>query len=244
MEIRAMVQEEQKYNYRQSMKIQGQNGSIGYLRGDFGSRGNEFYTTWNDHRQSLKTEEFQAEFDGIINALRSEEYGLLESRSRMRSYAGEFPESAFSGNCGTEYGFRVDTEKHAYLIRCNPVKGDYNFYCFCYVKEWLDSHMKKARQGIRFIDPHYKELFRIPDGEKILITTGWGEKNERVCRFIDEYHSEIGSNIYHICEFAERMERSGATCEPVQAEPQKNKNMETPTGYPSMCKKTHNHKER
>ena len=48
----------------------------------------------------------------------------------------------------------------------------------------------------------------------------------------------------NICEFAERMERSGATYEPVQAEPQKNKNMETPSGYPSMCKKTHNHKER
>ena len=112
MEIRAMEQEEQKYTYRQSMQIQGQTGSIGYLRGDFGSRGNEFYTTWNDHRQSLKTEEFQAEFDGVINALRSEEYGLLESRSRMRSYAGSFPDSAFPGNCGTEYGFRVDTEKH------------------------------------------------------------------------------------------------------------------------------------
>ena len=70
MEIRAMEQEEQKYTYRQSMQIQGQTGSIGYLRGDFGSRGNEFYTTWNDHRQSLKTEEFQAEFDEVINALR------------------------------------------------------------------------------------------------------------------------------------------------------------------------------
>ena len=40
MEIRAMAQEEQKYTYRQSMQIQGQTGSIVYLRGDFGSRGN------------------------------------------------------------------------------------------------------------------------------------------------------------------------------------------------------------
>lgn len=226
MQIRAMVQEEQKYTYRQSMQIQGQTGSIGYLRGDFGSRGNEFYTTWNDHREPLKTEDFQAELDEVINALRSEEYGLLASRSKMSSYAGKFPDSAFSGNFGTEYGFRVDTEKHACLIRCNPAKGDYNFYCFCYISKWLDSHMEKARQGIRFIDPHYKELFRIPDGGKILITSGWGEKNERVCRFIDEYHSEIGSNLYHICEFAERMKQNGATYEPVQAEPQKTKSKE------------------
>ena len=30
----------------------------------------------------------------------------------------------------------------------------------------------------------------------------------------------------NICEFAERMEQSGATYEPVKAEPQKNKNKE------------------
>lgn len=226
MEIRAMAQEEQKYTYRQSMQIQGQTGSIGYLRSDFGSRGNEFYTKWNDNRQQLKTEEFQAEFEEVINALRSEEYGLLRSGSGMRAYAEKFPESAFRGDCGTEYGFRVDTEKHAYLIRCNSVNGSYGFYCFCYVSKWLDSHMEKARQGIRFIDPHYKELFRIPDGGKIVVTSAWGEKSERVCRFIDEYHSEIGSNLYHICEFAERMEQNGATYEPVQAEAQKTKNKE------------------
>lgn len=103
-------------------------------------------------------------------------------------------------------GFRVDTEKHAFLFRCNPTKGDYNFYCYCFVKEWLDKHIQKAEQGIRFIDPNYKELFCIPDGRKIIITSSWGEKPERPCRFIDEYHTEIGNNIFHICEFAERME--------------------------------------
>ena len=37
--------------------------------------------------------------------------------------------------------------------------------------------------------------------------------------FADEYHTEIGSNIYHICEFAERMERNGHTYEPKPQEP-------------------------
>ena len=31
---------------------------------------------------------------------------------------------------------------------------------------------------------------------------------------IDEYHTEVGSNLYHICEFAERMERNGHAYEP------------------------------
>ncbi len=70
-------------------------------------------------------------------------------------------------------------------------------------------HIKNAEQGIRFIDSGYKEKFRIPDGGKIIITYDWGEKTEKSCRYIDEYHTEVGSNLYHICEFAERMERNG-----------------------------------
>ena len=138
----------------------------------------------------------------------------MHNRYDMTAFTKANPESSFKGNYCTEYGFRVDTEKHAFLFRCNPTKGDYNFYCYCYVKEWLDKHMAKAEQGIRFIDPHYKELFRIPDGGKITITSAWGEKTELACRYIDETHTEVGSNLLHICEFAERMEKNGATYEP------------------------------
>ena len=169
-----------------------------------------------------KSDEFKADLDTVINALR-EDKGLLHNRYDMSSFARNCPESAIKGNYCTEYGFRVDTEKHAFLLRCNPTKGDYNFYCYCYVKEWLDKHIQKAEQGIRFIDPQYKELFRIPDGGKVIVTTSWGEKREYPCRFIDEYHTEVGSNLYHICEFAERMQKNGATYEPKPAEqtPQK-----------------------
>ena len=63
----------------------------------------------------------------------------------------------------------------------------------------------------------------IPDGGKIIVTNSWGEKREYSCRFIDECHTEVGNNIFHICEFAERMQQNGATYEPKQAEqpPQK-----------------------
>ena len=219
MEIRALTPAEQKYTYAQSMQLEGQTGSIGYLRGDFGAGGKEFYSSWFDRRRDLNTDDFKNELDEVINSLR-EDKGLLHNRYDMSAFAKHYPESAFAGNYCTEYGFRVDTEKHAFLFRCNPTKGDYNFYCYCFVKEWLDKHIQKAEQGIRFIDPNYKELFRIPDGGKIIITSSWGEKTERPCRFIDEYHTEIGNNIFHICEFAERMEQNGATYEPKPTEPQ------------------------
>ena len=213
MGIRALTQPEQKYTYAQSMQLEGQTGCIGHLRGDFAASGYGFYTTWSDTRGQWKTDEFKSELDDVINDLR-EDKGLLHNRYDMSAYAKKSPESAFKGNYCTEYGFRVDTDKHAFLLRCNPTKGDYNFYCYCYVKEWLDKHIFRAEKGIRFIDPHYKEKFRIPDGGKIIITYDWGEKAEKTCRYIDEYHTEVGSNLYHICEFAERMERNGHTYEP------------------------------
>lgn len=165
MEIRALTPAEQKYTYAQSMQLEGQTGSIGYLRGDFGAGGKEFYSSWFDRRRDLKTDDFKNELDEVINSLR-EDKGLLHNRYDMSAFAKHYPESAFAGSYCTEYGFRVDTEKHAFLFRCNPTKGDYNFYCYCFVKEWLDKHIQKAEQGIRFIDPNYKELFRIPDGGK------------------------------------------------------------------------------
>ena len=198
------------------MQLEGQTSNIGHLRGDFASSGYGFYTTWFDTRPQWKTDEFKKELDEVINTLRSKEYGLLQNRPAMSEYARRFPDSAFKGNYCTEYGFRVDTEKYAYLLRCNPTKGDYNFYCYCYVKEWLDKHIGNAEKGIRFIDSHYKELFRIPDGGKIRVTSAWGEKSEHTCRYIDEYHTEVGNNLYHICEFAERMEQGGCTYAPME----------------------------
>ena len=84
----------------------------------------------------------------------------------------------------------------------------------------LDFHMEKARNGIRFINSDYKELFRIQDGEKIKITRPEGESQIQTCRYIDECHVEIGnswSSLYHICQFAERMEMSGNQVIPMRS---------------------------
>lgn len=211
--INPLTIEERKYTYAQSTQLRGQTGSIGHLRGDFGS-GEQFFTTWDEHNSRLKTPEFSSELDEIINKLRSNDCGLLKNRRSMVEYARQNPESSFKASYTTEYGFRVDTQKYSYLFRCNPTQGDYNFYCFCYQREWLNEHIDKARQDIRFIDSGYKELFRIPDGEQITVTNSDGDKRDFTCRYIDEYHLEVGSNLYHICEFAERMERSGSTYTP------------------------------
>lgn len=221
MEIRVMTQEEQLYADRQSMQIQGQTGSIGQLMVDFGESGTGYDSTWSDYWEQYKAEDFQSELNGLVDTLRSGEYGLLANRGEMAEYVGKFPDSAILGKGRMEYGFRADTERHAYLIRCNPIKGDCNIYC--YISKQLDRHMDNARQGIRFIEPDYKEKFRIPDGGKIVVTSAWGKKTEKTCRFIDEYHTEVGSHLYHICQFAELMHKNGAEYEPKAEEPQKAK---------------------
>lgn len=219
MTIRPMTPQERLYSYSQSQQITMQTGTIGYLRGDFDSSGNEFHSTWFDEVESRKSDEFKAEFQEVIDALRFDEQygGLLASRSAMQKYGRSQPDSAFEGNYTTEYGFRIDTKQFAYLLRCIPVKGDYNFYCWCFEAKWLDRHIKRAEKGIRFITPDYKELFCVPDGDKIRITQSDGTHIDRTCRYIDEYHLEVGNSLYHICQLAELMERNGSTIIPLRS---------------------------
>lgn len=72
-----------------------------------------------------------------------------------------------------------------------------------------------TKKYIRFINSDYQTLFFLPDGGRIRITYPNGKQVERVCRFHDEYHTEVGNSLYHICEFAELMERNGTTYKPL-----------------------------
>ena len=215
MELRELTQPEQKYTYRQSHQLDAQTECIGYLRGDFGSTGKEFYSSWFDNMAYLKTPEFQAELDTVVNALReSPQYGgILADRSSLSSACHQSTTPKFGRD---ESGFRVNTKDHAYLLRLNSSPGDYNFYIYCYQRDYLDRHMRNAEYGIRFITPNYKEKFRIVDGDSIRMIFPSGETRDMPCRYVDETHLEVGNNLYHICEFAERMQRSGILVIPLR----------------------------
>lgn len=52
---------------------------IGYLRGDFGKDGNEFYSTWFDSNVQLKCSHFKDILDELITELRGDfELSLLK----------------------------------------------------------------------------------------------------------------------------------------------------------------------
>lgn len=151
--IRAMTQEERAYTYTQEDTVLEKSGCIGHLRGDMGADGDEFFTTWDDHGPELKTAAFKQEIGKVINLLRSNEQygGLLQNRDVMKTYCKSNPDSAFQGSYTQEYAFRADTENYAYMIRCNPTKGDYNFYLYAYDRDMLDKALDPEKDKLKVL---------------------------------------------------------------------------------------------
>lgn len=216
--IRPMTSSERLYAYTQSSQIGSQTGNIGHLRAYYDSGGTSFAAQWFDFRKDIKTPEFMAQLDEVIDHfLTNEESGedFLYNRSTLSKYCFSHPEAADEDF--RNFFFRADTEDHAYMLRLNPNRGEYCMYCYCYRRDWLDRHLKEAEKGIRFIDPDYQDLFRLRDGGRIRVTFPDGTVEERSCRYIDPTHFEYGSgvlSVFHIAEFAEWVDYANAKAEP------------------------------
>ena len=132
-----MTPEEQTYSYSQNPDEMQSIGCIGHLRGDMDTDGKGFFTSWDDHTPEIKTDEFKAELAEFINALRFDDQygGILKNRDSLRAYCNAHPDSRFEDQ---EYGFRAESEKYTYFLRCSPQKGLYNFYVYAYDREVLE----------------------------------------------------------------------------------------------------------
>ena len=78
---------------------------------------------------------------------------------------------------------------------------------------WEPETMPK---DIRLINSHYDDLYRIPDGGVIQIDYPDGRSFTAKLEHLDDYHFDMGGlgNVFHICQFAEVMERNGASYYP------------------------------
>lgn len=61
---------------------------------------------------------------------------------------------------------------------------------------------------IRFTNSGNNTLFRIPDGANIVLSYDDGSQQLMPCHYIDDYHVQVGNAYYHICQFADNMERA------------------------------------
>lgn len=205
--------EERLYLYRQSTQIAAQTGFQGYLRGDFDAGRKVFHHDFFPNMTPVDLE-FADALQKVMETLRE---GILESFDVMRSFCyGDGYDGKVPSAIGEQiFALRIDNGNYSFFFRLTPMQGNYHVYCFCYRKDWLEQHMEKARRGIRFIDGEYQEKFRLEDGGKIRIKTADGKVKERICRYIDDYHVEVGDYLYHICEYGEHMETAGAMIEPI-----------------------------
>ena len=209
--LKPLSRAEKLYAYKQSQQIAGQTGYYGYLHGDF-DKSDKFNNVFEYYNGAVVREHFDEERNNVIDFI---EDNICSSSRKMRDYCYSHKEASIKGNFGEEYGFRIDAGNQSLIVRFNPFpEGDYNCYIFAYDKHLLDRHMKKAAKDIRFIRSDYSLMFKLEDGDKIMIKYPDGFKKLQECRFIDEYHTQIGNSIYHICQFAELMERNGATVIP------------------------------
>lgn len=69
---------------------------------------------------------------------------------------------------------------------------------------------------IRFIDTRYNDLFTLQDGGLITEMRLDGTTNTYQCYYLDDYHTKIGRNVFHIHEYAKHMEAIGARYFPTQ----------------------------
>ena len=171
MLIRAIRPEEQKYTYVQSTQISAQTGLVGHLRADMDSTGDGFFSSWENQSAPLNTVDFKACLEEVINALRFEDrgYGILKNRASLAAFCNRHPESSFGDE--RQHGLRVDTPSYAMLMRLNPHPGEYNLYCYCYVRDWLNQHLNKAAHGIRFVHDGVA-LLTADEGRQVLEGVG------------------------------------------------------------------------
>ena len=94
-------------------------------------------------------------------------------------------------------------------MRFDTNGSEFDVYCYCYVKELLDKHLDNAKRGISICSAkdNYKELFKLDDGDQIIIESKSGKEQKEslryICRYIDDTHFALGNNIYHIDQFAD-----------------------------------------
>ena len=106
---------------------------FGHVRDDFGRDGDEYHASFWPHQGADQADEaFHVELNALVVSLRK---SLLKDRPSMRRYIQHHPTLVLEAGELTSYGYRVETDGHAYYLRCSPHPGVYDFYFYAYRQE-------------------------------------------------------------------------------------------------------------
>lgn len=108
-------------------------GCIGHMRGYF--EGEILHHDWwphywNDRRNDAA---FRADLTRVVDWLRVG-FASLKNLEIMDAFCVRYSHAAILGQ-NQAYGFRVETKRYRYMLRCTPVEKMYHVYLYCYGKE-------------------------------------------------------------------------------------------------------------
>ncbi len=109
---------------------------IGYLRGDFGKDGDEFYSTWFDCNAQLKCGYFKDILDDLVTELRGDfALSLLKNRKQMAAICSKYPDNRLTEHWSSQaFGFYLKKAHYQFFVMCYVGVGDYNFYIHCFTE--------------------------------------------------------------------------------------------------------------
>ena len=209
--VKPLADTEKRFAFDQSSSISSYTGLIGTLRGHF-DRG-DLVSSWKTFDRELDEDNFREAGAFVLTILRTG-MNVLSNPDGLKKFCFENPDCCIGGDW---YGLRIDTTDYTFMVKLFAGENEQNVCAFAYERCTLERYIRKSREGIRFITPNYEDRFRIPDGDSIRIRRSDGTSADKQCRYIDPYHMEVGGSAYHICEFAERMERCGNKVIPLRS---------------------------
>lgn len=134
--------EERDLAYSQSEEADVSSGCIGHLRGYF-SHSVTLETSWFPHYWDAKCNDqtFKDDLKRVVEWLQ-EDYAPLKSMFAVQRFCRRQDEFGLSDLDRDACGVRIETPGYRYMLRCHPLKGDYNMYLYCYSKEVGKSEVK------------------------------------------------------------------------------------------------------
>ena len=138
------TQDEHDLFFRMEGEAAEHHGFLGYLRGDFGQSGQEFWATWFDEQPDLKTRMFKDELGRIMDYLHEESQNPLEGSD---AFQFRCLENMRHRTTDAEARFKIVTEGYSYYFRCQPQVADYNLYCMVFDNRFLLPELEKPNNA-------------------------------------------------------------------------------------------------
>ena len=142
--INAIKKEESGFCFLRDAELNQKCGLIAYVPGEFFC-GTTKMTLHEALGTNFGIDGFYKDFKSVLSYLNKT---VLRSKKHMETFCEFYPNSKIFEGIDVMNGFRIDTEKYVYFLKCcldeNKTVSKHDFYIFCYNKSVLEQFCKAA----------------------------------------------------------------------------------------------------